>query len=65
MTMTMPEDDPGSLRPQTYADVIAYILRLNDYASGTTELAPTAESMDVIPLGPGVDKTTIPGGDVR
>ena len=65
LTMTMPEDDPGTLRPQTYADVIAYILQINDYASGTVELVPTAESMDVIPLGPGVDKRAIPGGDIR
>lgn len=54
---TMPEDRPGSLSPTTYADVISYILQLNDYVSGRTELSPSEESMDSIQLGPGVDKS--------
>jgi S-disulfanyl-L-cysteine oxidoreductase SoxD len=39
---TMPEDKPGSLKPQQYADVIAYFLKLNGYPTGETELAPDA-----------------------
>jgi mono/diheme cytochrome c family protein len=35
---TMPEDKPGSLKPQQYVDVIAYFLKLNNYPTGTTEL---------------------------
>ena len=50
---TMPEDNPGSLTQQTYADVIAYILQLNEYAAGDVELVPSQEAMDAIPLGPG------------
>ncbi len=34
----MPEDDPGSLRPDEYASVVAYMLNLNGYPSGTTPL---------------------------
>ena len=56
MTRTMPENDPGGLRDQTYADVIAYILRINEYASGNTELVADRETMDSIPLGPGAAK---------
>lgn len=34
----MPEDAPGSLSSQEYLDVMAYILDLNDYPTGSTEL---------------------------
>lgn len=34
----MPEDDPGSLRPNEYASVVAYMLNLNGYPSGATPL---------------------------
>ena len=53
---TMPEDNPGGLTRQTYADVMAYILQLNEYASGDAELVPGREAMDAIPLGPGTAK---------
>ncbi len=56
MRETMPEDFPGILPDQTYADVIAYVLSLNDYTDGATELRATEEAMDVIPLGPGAQK---------
>ncbi len=35
---TMPRDDPGSLDDQTYLDIIAYILQVNSYPSGSAEL---------------------------
>ncbi len=56
MTRTMPENDPGGLPDRTYADVIAYILRINEYVSGNTELVAGRETMDSIPLGPGAAK---------
>jgi S-disulfanyl-L-cysteine oxidoreductase SoxD len=40
---TMPEDKPGSLTRQQYADVVAYFLRLNGYPAGKIEL-PTADA---------------------
>jgi quinoprotein glucose dehydrogenase len=43
MSTTMPEDNPGSLQPPQYADVVAYFLRLNGYPGGKTEL-PSAEA---------------------
>lgn len=42
---TMPEDSPGSLRNQEYADVLAYILDLNGVPAGTTELSAEAEAL--------------------
>ena len=38
----MPEGDPGSLTPEEYAAVVAYLLKLNDYPTGVAPL-PTDE----------------------
>ncbi|HKY20179.1 MAG TPA: cytochrome c [Vicinamibacterales bacterium] len=35
---TMPADAPGTMTPQQTSDVAAYVLRLNKYPAGTTEL---------------------------
>ncbi len=35
---TMPEDNPGSLKPQEYGDIIAYFLQLNAFPTGDVEL---------------------------
>jgi len=35
---TMPQASPGSLSPQAYLDVVAYLLRSNDFPSGKQEL---------------------------
>lgn len=42
----MPEDQPGSLPPQQYADVIAYILQLNGLPPGEVELGAARESLE-------------------
>ncbi len=49
---TMPEDNPGSLTPQQYADVISYFLKLNEYPEGKEELAGTPEAMKAITMQP-------------
>jgi mono/diheme cytochrome c family protein len=36
----MPKNEPGSLAPEEYADVLAYILKLNDMPTGSSELEP-------------------------
>jgi mono/diheme cytochrome c family protein len=48
MSTTMPEDNPGSLKPQQYVDVVAYFLRLNGYPAGKTELESAAEGLKAI-----------------
>ena len=45
---TMPENKPGSLTTQQYADVVAYFLRLNGYPAGKTELPPTPAALKTI-----------------
>lgn len=40
---TMPLDNPGGLAPEEYAAVIAYVLELNQYPAGSSEL-PIADS---------------------
>ena len=42
---TMPQDQPGGLEPQQYADVMAYIFELNGLPSGQTELEGTKEAL--------------------
>ena len=41
VTSAMPQEEPGTLRPQEYLDVVAYILQANGYPAGDSEL--TAE----------------------
>ncbi|MEZ5288945.1 MAG: c-type cytochrome [Vicinamibacterales bacterium] len=45
---SMPEDNPGSLTAQQYADVIAYFLQLNEYPTGSSELAGEEDAMKAI-----------------
>jgi mono/diheme cytochrome c family protein len=40
VSLTMPPDRPGQLSPQTYADLVAFILSGNGYAAGDKELTP-------------------------
>ena len=42
---TMPEDNPGSLKPQEYGDIIAYFLQLNAFPTGDAELPGNAGAM--------------------
>ena len=51
---TMPEDNPGGLPPQDYADIIAYWLHLNGYPAGTDRLEGTLDAMRVVNLEPPV-----------
>jgi mono/diheme cytochrome c family protein len=35
---SMPMDNPGSLKPEEYADILAYFLSINGYPAGEAEL---------------------------
>jgi len=50
ITALMPEDQPGSLEPVEYADVLAYILELNGLPPGQAELEPSDEVLKRIIL---------------
>src|SRR5688500_12032992 len=47
---TMPEDNPGSLPQQDYADILAYFLHLNAFPTGDIELKPDAAAMATIKI---------------
>lgn len=38
VTTRMPKNEPGSLQPDEYADVVAYLLKLNELPSGSDPL---------------------------
>jgi mono/diheme cytochrome c family protein len=48
----MPNNAPGSLSKSQYADVVAFILKVNNYPAGEDELVPKATSMKAVTLQP-------------
>lgn len=50
---TMPQDNPGGLSRQQYADVIAYITKLHGHPAGETEIPTEDEKLKSV---------TFPGG---
>jgi mono/diheme cytochrome c family protein len=47
---TMPALDPGSLKPEQTADIVAFILSHSKYPAGATELASTADALKPIQI---------------
>jgi S-disulfanyl-L-cysteine oxidoreductase SoxD len=41
----MPKNDPGTLSDEEYADVLAYLLRMNKMPAGKRELAPDSAAL--------------------
>jgi mono/diheme cytochrome c family protein len=48
MRTSMPEDNPGNLPAQDYADVLAFFLKTNKYPAGAGELKGTDEAMAAV-----------------
>ena len=46
--LTMPDDDPGALTRQQYADLVAYILAVNKLPAGNTEIGTQTEPLKLI-----------------
>jgi mono/diheme cytochrome c family protein len=44
----MPKNDPGSLDPHDVADVVAYLLKMNQMPAGSTELSPDTAALRLI-----------------
>ena len=38
VSVNMPENDPGGLKPQQYADVLAFVLSINGYPIGSDDM---------------------------
>ena len=47
---TMPALDPGSMKPDQVADVVAHILSDSKYPAGSTELAASADPLKTIQI---------------
>ena len=45
---SMPEDDPGGMKPEEYAAVIAQLLRMNGFPAGQTELPTSKDALTLI-----------------
>lgn len=41
----MPKNDPGTLYPEDVADVVAYLLKMNEMPTGSAELYPDVDSL--------------------
>jgi mono/diheme cytochrome c family protein len=50
VSSTMPEDNPGSLKAQQYAEVLAYFLKLNEFPVGSEELKSSADDLNGIKI---------------
>jgi S-disulfanyl-L-cysteine oxidoreductase SoxD len=49
---SMPMDNPGSLRPEDYADVLSYFFRLSKAPAGKEELDTDPEHLKLIRIEP-------------
>ena len=47
---TMPKDSPGSLKAETYADIVAYLLQANEFPSGARDLAGDPAALERIAI---------------
>lgn len=52
MRTEMPSDQPGSLPAQTYADILSYILRANQFPVGEQELVAEADWLNSVLITP-------------
>lgn len=52
MRNEMPMDNPGSLKPETYADVEAFIFKTNAFPSGKGDLQPKDDILKQIKIEP-------------
>lgn len=52
MRAEMPSDRPGSLSGQAYVDALSYILKSNEFPSGSNELAIDQDMLDKILITP-------------
>jgi cytochrome c len=47
---TMPKDSPGSLKAESYADIVAYLLQANEFPAGAGELAADPAALERIAI---------------
>jgi len=52
VSATMPQGDPGSLKPEEYASILAFFLSQSGYKAGEKELPSDLESLQKIRIEP-------------
>jgi cytochrome c len=52
ITANMPQDNPGSLDPKTYADIAAYLMSKNRVPAGNAELVTDPDALANVTLPP-------------
>ena len=52
VTSSMPQEEPGTLQPQEYLDVLAYLLQANGYPAGDRELTAEPNVLRAIRIEP-------------
>ena len=50
ISMDMPSNAPGTLTPAQYADVMAFVLSVNKYPAGQTELPTDAAALKAVKM---------------
>ena len=50
---TMPADGPESLKPQEYADIVAYLFNVNKFPAGEAELPTDATALEAVKITKG------------
>jgi polar amino acid transport system substrate-binding protein len=56
METNMPADRPGKLKPEDYADIMAFLLNSNGYGAGTRKLTPDTAKASSTPLNAGTSQ---------
>jgi S-disulfanyl-L-cysteine oxidoreductase SoxD len=56
----MPKNDPGSLSREEYADVLAYLLKMNQMPDGSAELTPDSTALRTIRIDTKLPSSTHP-----
>lgn len=58
--VSMPEDDPSSVSRQAKADIVAFILRMNEFPAGDDELSDRIEILNQFTFGAAVAVSPAP-----
>ena len=51
ISQDMPSSPPGTLTPEQYADVLAYVLNVNKYPAGSAEIPKDGANLKAVKMG--------------
>lgn len=61
VSQTMPKEEPGTLEPKEYAQVVAYLLKINGAPAGKAELPADVEALKKIRISMPAQRSNAPG----